>query len=515
MKGFRRATLLAVFAAALLAAGVGSAGERRVDALTELVPGASAAAPLASPLGQASARSPRRANRGSAPRSLLGTGFGDLLYQSGDSRSATAFDQTVAVNGKVVRLSANWAAIAPPEPGPGFDAQNPSSPGYSWAGLDGAVQQASQHGLRTVILVSTAPSWAEGDDRPADAAPGTWKPKPRDVRDFGLAIARRYSGSTPGVPRVRDFQLWAEPNLEGNLTPIWTGGNGKRPAAPVHYKAMLNAFYKGVKSVRRNNNVVTAGTAPYGADPGVLNMRPLQFWRNVLCLRDNRQLTPRKRCRPARFDVLAHHPINTSGGPSRSAIHADDVSTPDLHNLVDVLRAAERAKTVRPRGHRPVWATELWWESDPPDPYEANPGVRRHARWYAQSLYSLWRQGASMVVFLQVRDAPYDGTPGRFTENFQTGTHFADGKPKPAARAVAFPFVVDRQSRKEARIWGIAPKSGRIKVIQKGRGKRRVAAGTVNGGRVFTTKVRLPRGSGKHRVRAVMRGERSLSFTLK
>ncbi len=49
---------------------------------------------------------------------------------------------------------------------------------------------------------------------------------------------------------------------------------------------------------------------------------------------------------PVRFDVLAHHPINTSGGPRRSAINPDDASSPDLDRIVRVLRGAETAGTV-------------------------------------------------------------------------------------------------------------------------------------------------------------------------
>src|SRR5690606_11497746 len=143
-----------------------------------------------------------------------------------------------------------------------------------------------------------------------------------------------------------------EPNLSGYLTPQWTR---KRPTSAIIYRRLLNAFYNGVKSVSRRSLVVTAGTGPYGDPPGGTRVRPLRFWREVFCLRRNLK---RKKCpTKARFDILAHHPINTSGGPFRKALHPDDASSADMRKLRRVLRAAERNRTVRPGKRHPLWAT--------------------------------------------------------------------------------------------------------------------------------------------------------------
>jgi hypothetical protein len=236
-------------------------------------------------------------------------------------------------------------------------------------------------------------------------------------------------------------------------------------------------------------------------------MRPLTFWRTLLCVKDNKRLSPKRKCRKPKFDVLAHNPINTSGSPRRSAIHPDDVSTPDLHNLVDVLRAAERAGNVRPKGKRPVWATELWWETNPPDPYTKNPSPKVQAVWYTKSLYSLWRQGASMVLLLQVRDSPYDGEPGRFEGNYQSGVFEANGDPKPAATAMRFPFVADRKSKRKVVLWGIPPRAGQLVVGQKGKSGA-VSRFQVRANTVFRKKIKL-RKRGRQQLRGAVAGERS------
>ena len=145
------------------------------------------------------------------------------------------------------------------------------------------------------------------------------------------------------------------------------------------YKNMLNAFYEAVHGVSGKNRVITGGTAPYGFPDGEYSMRPLIFWREALCVKDGKKPKGNKCQTKPKFDVLAHHPINTSGGPRTSAIDPDDVSTPDLHNLVDVLRAPRRGHNIGTRGKHPVWATELWWESNPPDKFKKNPSLAKQA----------------------------------------------------------------------------------------------------------------------------------------
>ncbi len=184
-----------------------------------------------------------------------------------------------------------------------------------------------------LILIVHAPSWAEGEDRPPGVRPGRWKPRSGPASDFGYAIAKRYSGSFPdpasegpALPRVRHFQVWNEPNL--TLASQW---EGDRPASAFIYRRLLNAFYRGIKSVNRSNVVVTGGTAPYGDGPGGSGVRPLLFWRTVMCLRNRDRLLPDRCPERANFDVLAHHPINTSGGPFQAALHPDDHLTQAFH----------------------------------------------------------------------------------------------------------------------------------------------------------------------------------------
>lgn len=498
-------TLLCVMIGAAAAPAGSPAQQPPIDEYTELAP--AQPRPLAAESADSGRATPEVQISGRGPRRFE-LGFADPAFRAAETQEAL-FDETVAVNASVVQVWMDWSDVAPTSPSPGFDATDPGSPEYSFDRYDAVVRETVARGMRPTILIRHAPAWAEGPNRPSNAAPGTWKPDPGELAAFATAVARRYSGSFAGLPAVRHYVAWNEPNLETELSPVWKGKSGKKPAAPDHYVKMLNSFYGAVKGVSTKNRVVAGGTAPYGADPGVLNMRPLQFWRELLCVKGNgsKKLRKKKTCTKPKFDILTHHPINTSGGPRRSAIHPDDVSTPDLKHVVEVLRFAERKNNVKPgKGKREVWANEIWWESDPPDPAPGNPSLRKQARWYNESFYLLWKQGASLVLPFQVRDEPFFGGPGR--ASYQTGVYFVDGKPKPAAKAVSFPFVGDRKRKRKILLWGIAPESGRVKVEERRpRGFKRVKRFRVREGKLFTKKVRL---KGKVKLRARIKGERSM-----
>ena len=355
------------------------------------------------------------------------------------------------------------------------------------------------------------PQWAEGAGRPSDASPASWKPDPQALEDFGAALARRYSGSFPDparpgqtLPRVDAFQPWNEPNLDKYLSPQWSGG---RTFAPAHYRRMLTAFTRGVKSVGSSALVVTAGTAPFG-DPFKNGHRimPARFVREMLCLRTLRgRLRATARCpSPARFDVLAHHPYSV-GFPRRPALNADDVSIPDLGKLTKLLRAAERTGGALPRKRHRLWVTEVSYDSSPPDP-QGVPAAR-HARYLAEAFYLLWRQGVDTITWFQIRDQlPVPS----YAASAQSGIYFADGRAKPAQRAFRFPLVAERLGRGTVRVWGRSPVAGSVRI------ERRTAAGwrlarVVRARRHGTFYLRI-RVSGSPTLRARVGGQTSLTW---
>ncbi|HWW67717.1 MAG TPA: hypothetical protein VNY83_07000 [Solirubrobacterales bacterium] len=443
----------------------------------------------------------------------LTLGLEDAIFSSPDpALRGLWLNRAVDARAGIVVLIAGWDKIAPADPPPGFDAANPADPAYNWATLDASVRDAVAHGLRPIVLVNQAPVWAEGADRPADfaVAPlGTWKPRPDELGEFARALAIRYSGrfvdpSAPlagPLPAVHLWEVWAEPNLSLTMTPQWSRAG---PFSPLQYHRMLNAFYAAVHGVDPLDRVVTAGLAPYGDPRGGFRTPPVRFWRELLCLRGS-SLRKAGCPGPVHFDIAGHNPIDV-GPPKLSAASPLDVSTPDVWRLERIVEEGVRSGRVLPRRPKPFWATEIWWDSNPPDP--GGVPERRQARWLAQSLYVLWRQRVRTVIWFEIRDSP--PVPS-FAATPQTGLFELDGRPKLAYRAFRFPFVVDRRPGGTF-VWGKAPAPGAVIVERRSKGGwRQLARAFATSNRVFATGLAL---KGRALLRAKQGNQSSLSWRL-
>ncbi|MCW2992354.1 MAG: hypothetical protein JWM73_2948 [Solirubrobacterales bacterium] len=350
------------------------------------------------------------------------------------------------VGAQVLRIDIGWPAGREP-----VDATDPADPAYGFATADASIRAIADAGMTPDVSFTGAPTWAEGAGRPGSAPVGSWKPAAPALHDYAIALGRRYSGTYPDpahpgetLPKVTYFQVWNEPNLSKYLSPQWVRDrNGIKAYAPGHYRAMLNAFAAGLRSVRPDAKVVTAGTAPFGDNTGGNRIRPLQFWRTMLA-------------KPTEFDIAAHHPYGVAV-PTRHALNADDMTVPDLGKLRRLLTA---------KGHaEPIWVTEVSYDSSPPDP-DGVP-IAQHARWLTQTLYLLWKAKVTTVLWYLIRDNP--PVPS-YPESNQAGVYYLDGTPKPAATAFRFPFLVVPDGRRQL-AWARAPERGRL-VLERRSGGR-------------------------------------------
>jgi hypothetical protein len=408
-----------------------------------------------------------------APLSL---GFVDQVFDG--PTSSVWLHRAAAASANVVRINIGWDAPNTPTKPAGFNARDPASSDYTFTAADAAIKAATANGLRVIVNFTGAPIWAEGPHMPRNAPPGTWEPNDRDIEDYAIALATRYSGRFPDpanprhkLPKVWAFQLWNEPNLPDYLEPQFQDG---RPASPVIYRGMLNAFYTGIKSVDPGALVVTAGTAPFGdPPPSGPRMAPALFWRVALCVQQVGIQLRDTHCKdPAHFDVLAHHPYSV-GDPATTALNPDDVSIPDIGKLTKILRVAERGGTALPRIHHSIWVTEVGYNTKPPNP-QGVP-VAEDARWLEQTLELLWSQGVSLVTWNTIVDqAPH---PNYFVTS-QAGIYYLSGRPKPALTAFEFPIVAWRQHG-VVEIWGRAPSSGRL-ALQIHKGNKWVTISSLN-----------------------------------
>jgi hypothetical protein len=482
----RTAFVLVLLGAATIA---GAAGFQQLDPASRLaLPQNAAAAGRASPL---------------AKPGPLETAILDDVFLRPDA--PTAYAHTVRTGATAVRMSLYWRDTAPRRPS---SETNPADPAYRWASVDRAVRLAVRNGLEPILSLHLAPDWAS-ERGPGPA--GTVRPDSVAYGRFALAAARRYSGSYRGLPRVRYWQSWNEPNISIFLNPQF---DGTRPFSPRRYRQLTNALSRAVKSVHADNLVIAGGTAPFRDNTDSVQKvdpawGPLSFMRELFCL--SRSLEAK--CRePIRFDVWSHHPY-TSGGPTHQARLPDDVSLGDLPEMRRVLVAGIRAGNVV--SARPVrfWVTEFSWDSDPPDPRGVPTELL--SRWVAEALYRMWRNGVSLVTWYSIRDDPPDQS---FYQSslFNRGATFQGDRPKQALQAFRFPLVAFRQGTRVL-VWGRLPASrpGTVVVEQRDDSAwRRLGVMRTNAHGVFTSRFATT-GGGLVRARAARTGEQSLPFSLK
>jgi hypothetical protein len=463
--------------------------------------------------------SPLASSAGAAHRPLE-TAIFDTAPYTGDDADV-GFRRTVAAGARSVRLRVDWSAIAPKgstKPA-GFDARNQADPRYHWTIPDFLLKHAVAAGLKPILVLNAAPSWAEQGHISGRA--GTSRPIPKEYGDFAFAAAQRYSGGLPGLPRVRRWQAWNEPNLSSYINPQYDAPitqpitPANRPLSPDVYRPLVNAFADAVHSVSSKNLVIAGGLAPFAKfEPFAQAVAPLRFMRQLLCM--TRKNRPQPGCTArTKFDVWAVHPY-TQGGPTHHALLPDNVSIGDMPQMRRLLLAASRAHHVV-SSHRPkFWVTEFSWDTNPPD--AGGVPLKLHARWVAEALYRMWRSGATLVTWFQLRDGFNPTVPKarEFTSGlyFRCGLLLACDRPKPALRAFRFPFVAFKHGAR-IRVWGRTPRGKRAKVtIQQRRGGRfrRLARLRTDRFGIFTASLRS---RSRKPLRAVGAGSRSLPFTPK
>ncbi len=465
-------------------------------------------------------RFPRTQNRallyGPFPRGGLERGISDatLLMSPDAGVRARALGLMRSAGARVVRIPVEWRYVVSADPPAGFAARDPASAAYDFAAVDAAVRDTVAAGLEPLLVVTRAPAWAEAPARWPYAYLGSWAPDPAAFGEFGAAVAERYDGAFPDplhpgqpLPRVRLLQAWNEPNLARYLEPQWIAVGGRwRAFSPALYRGLLNAFYASVKAVAPDDTVIAAGIAPDGDPAGVGRMAPVPFLRELMCLR--------AACgEAAHLDALALHPLSFQS-PDRRARSSTDFSVADIAKITGLLARAERAGTALPRARKPLWVTELNWESAPP----ALHGVpaRLQALWISRALHRLWVAGATVAEWQFLLD-PYPGvtlgTPaggivrvprpaGLYTPG--PGGALTGARPKPFLRGFELPFDPLRVDRRRVRVWALLARPRQAVLLQRARGRGRwatVARLRADGAGVLNALVRM-RGAALLRVRA-------------
>ena len=363
---------------------------------------------------------------------------------------------------QVYREQFIWYRIAPTKPA---SPTNPADPAYNWTKMDTFARLSQTVGAEPLVNFYGAPAWAEGPRRAKDAATGSWKPDPAALRDFGVAMATRYSGDYadplhPGskLPRIRMFEAWNEPNYKYFLQPQFETIKRKRTLTLVdRYRTMLNSFYDGVKSVQPTSMILTSGLGPYGRSSAGVEIQPQSFLKNLLCIGGISGLLTDTSCPvKAKFDAVAIHPYTLQGKPTDKAHDPNGGGLGNTPDFASEIAAAVKFDNVSPAGPKNLIATEFVWLTNPPGRVTTTGptlGIEPTlaAQYTSETVYRLFRWGVTGAVWYGLRDR----TPTWPGGLFFAGKTVASSTPKPGLTAFITPLFVSFTDT-GARYWAIS-----------------------------------------------------------
>jgi hypothetical protein len=199
----------------------------------------------------------------------------------------------------------------------------------AWANYDNIVDLAVAHGIEVIARVDTSPAWA----RPGNDWDRSPPDRDEDFGDFVFALADRYRG------RVRAYQVWNEPNLAIE----W----GRQPPDPAAYARLLRVAHARIKQADPEAIVLTAAMAPTieESDQALNELLYLQRLYDAGV--------------QGAFDVLAVQAYGLRSGPDDHRLSSGDVNFSRASLVRELaVRNGDAA--------RPIWATEIGWNAQPP-----------------------------------------------------------------------------------------------------------------------------------------------------
>lgn len=257
----------------------------------------------------------------------------------------------------------------------------------AWANYDNVVELTREHGIDLIARVDTSPAWARPGAEARD-----WHQAPperfEDYGDFMYTLASRYRG------RIRAYQIWNEPNLAIE----W----GQEAPDPAGYARLLGIAYRRIKEADPDAIVLSAAMAPTIEESD----RALN---ELLFLERMYEAGAR-----GSFDVLAVQAYGLRSGPDDRRLASGDVNfsrTTVVRELM--VRNGDAA--------RPIWATEMGWNTQPADfPAPAPYGSVSEA---LQAKYTVraferartdWPWMGVMAVWFFKLPEPWDAQPWHF-----------------------------------------------------------------------------------------------------
>jgi outer membrane protein assembly factor BamB len=279
----------------------------------------------------------------------------------------------------------------------------PQKGAYTWDSLDALIEGARARGLRILLVVTGAPTWAN----PTGGMPD--QPEPFGV--FMDALARHAPG------QISAFEIWDAPNT--------AAVNGGTVADPAVYAALLKAGSDAIKAVDRCALVLNGALFPtVERDPKVA-MDDLTFYRGMLKYQNG---AARKA-----YDILATQ-INTSGMPANTGWKfGQQNESVKYYGHVTLLRDE---MTADGEGNKHLWITAIGYQTagdQAVDPAQQST--------YLQGVFDRSETFYPWISGIFVRDL------GGASATLSYDLLNADGSPRPAYGALSSYFAKQKVAR--------------------------------------------------------------------
>ncbi|MEI6725468.1 MAG: cellulase family glycosylhydrolase [Actinomycetes bacterium] len=287
------------------------------------------------------------------------------------------------------------------------------------------VTKLTAKNVNVILSMTNVPQWASNkalwSSPPKGVSPGY---QPFYAVDYtnpavmtGFRNMAAYLASTLGPLGATKFEVWNEPNISRSLFPQRKGK--KLPDYGLRvYRAMLQSFWSGVKSVNRSYTVIAGGTAPYGNNSTGATS-PI-VWANNL----------KKHNMSRYFDAYSHHPYTIIG--SRNI--APNQLPPDPAHMVNL---ANLSVLLRIYPTKPFYLTEFGYGTGYNPAFGVKISPAKQAAFLTQA-FALARSHKQVKVMLWyvMRDwAPDPAHPT--SQGVYTGLMSLKGSLKPAWTAFA------------------------------------------------------------------------------
>jgi polysaccharide biosynthesis protein PslG len=238
-----------------------------------------------------------------------------------------------------IRQIFGWYEIEP-EPGVFIN----SFGGSTWEKYDRIVDLANERGIEIIARLEKPPRWSREGQPHVDRFPDGPPNEIADWVNYIEIVVQRYQG------RITYFQLWNEPNLEGE----WGG----LPIDAAGYVELLQAGYEAAKRVNPDAVILLASFAPTD-QLGPVNVSDLLYLQEVY---DHGGADY--------FDIATVMVYGYGFSPHdrRVSFERNNFSRP-----IQTREIMERNDDA----HKPIWAVEYGWVSLPDDwDGEASPWGR-------------------------------------------------------------------------------------------------------------------------------------------